>query len=574
MSTNERDWFSPRDERREEEPPPPPPPPSQEPPPGLGSHSGPSGHGRHSGHGTGPGQEPSAWVGSWDEDPPGAETAPVPRLPSGGALPGLGAHHGAHHGGRHGRATPPPGHDALEAQPSESQDVLGWPDATPQEVPEWPSAPRNAPEWPGSPQGASEPTAPRRAPEWHRPPHGASEPTAPPKAAEWPGSQQGASDPTAPQKAAEWPGPQHGASDPTAPQKAPEWLSAPRGTSEPTAPHRAPERPHGAHEAHGAHGTPEPPPAAQGPRHASGQGRHGAPGRARHALTDQQVWPPAPREPVGGATQPLPAVEGPLPFEPQQSASPSGPPTPFPRHSGAAPSEPPHSGADPYGPPHPADGPYGTSHAEGPLEPNPVEGPSEGPRATAPKARRKRTLLIAAGAVIVSLLTTAAQTYDGYLFFEKSNATETKEIIVPAGQAGTVHNVEYRAVVTPAKPPANSKHGPEVTWLKVDITKKVLDESSATMTAKPYGVHFEDASGRTWTVEISDAQDPPTDRMEVGREYKIQGLGIVPTPVANEVELSFRPSNYRSDTPTEDLFNREKVAKMDQDLEVLRFRRR
>ncbi|MEV4114655.1 hypothetical protein [Nonomuraea sp. NPDC049695] len=512
MSTNERDWFSPKDERREEESPPPPPPPSQEPPPGLGSHTVPSGHGRHSGHALPPehGTRPSAGMGSWDDVPPGAETAPVPRIPSGGQLPGL----GARHGGRHGRATPPPGYDALEARPSESQDGLGWPDA----------APQKAPEWPGSPQGASEPTAPHKTPEWPGPPQGASEPTAPHRVSERPGA------------------------------------------SEPTAPHRAPEWSHGAREAHGAHGTTEPPGvAARRPRPVPGQGRHGATqGRARHALSDQQVWPPAPREPIRGATQPLPAVEGPLPFEPQPSASPSGPPTPFPRHSGAAPS----------GPEHAAEDPYGTSHAEGPLEADPVEGPSEGPRATAPKARRKRTLLIAAGAVIVSLLTTAAQSYDGYLFFEKSHAKETKEIIVPAGQAGTVHNVEYRAAVAPTKAPASSKHGAEVTWLKVDITKKVVDEGSATMTAKPYDVQFEDGAGRTWTVETQNVGDAPTDRLEVGKEYKIQGLAIVPTPVANEVELSFRPSNYRSDTPTADLFNREKAEKMDQDVEVLRFRRR
>ncbi|GAA3245241.1 hypothetical protein [Nonomuraea helvata] len=544
MSTNERDWFSPKDERREEESPQPPPPSSQEPPPGLGSHTVPSGHGRHSEYGPRSGQEPPAGPGPWDDVPPGAETAPVPRLPSGGALPGL----GPRHGGRHGRATPPPGYDALEAQPSGSQDALGWPDAAPQDAPEWSSAPQGGPEWPSAPQ----------------------------QAPEWPGSPQGASQPTAPHQTPEWPGSPLGASEPTAPQKAPEWLSTPQGASEPTAPHRAPERPHGVHEAHGAHGATESPRgAARRPRPVPGQGRHGAAqGRARHALSDQQVWPPAPREPVGGSTQPLPAVEGPLPFEPQPSPSPSGPPTPFPRHSGAAPSGPVASGPVASGPAHAAEGPYGASHAEGPLEADPAEGPSEGSRATAPKARRKRTLLIAAGAVIVSLLTTAAQSYDGYLFFEKSNAKETKEIIVPAGQAGTVRNVEYRAAVAPTKAPASSKHGAEVTWLKVDITKKVLDEGSATMTAKPYDVQFEDRAGRTWTVETEDVGDAPTDRMEVGKEYKIQGLAIVPTPVANEVELSFRPSNYRSDTPTADLFNREKVEKMDQDVEVLRFRRR
>ncbi|MEV1167935.1 hypothetical protein [Nonomuraea sp. NPDC049784] len=468
MSTNERDWFSPRnDPRREEEPPPPPP--SQEPPPGLGSHSGPGtqppGRGRHSGHalppehGTGSGQGPYSGPGmeSGEEVPPGAETAPVPRVPSGGELPGRGMPQ--RHGGRRGRGTPPPGYDALEGQPSGPQDALGWPSA-PQDAPQWPSAPQDALEWP------------------------------------------------------------------SAPQEAPERPSAPRG-----------------------------------PMRAQGQGqgvapRHGAPqSRARHTQSDQQVWPPAPREPVGGVTQPLPAVQGPLSFEPQQSAPPSGPPM---------------QAAAATGMPHqpPGEGPSDAS----PDAPQAADRGSR--RAAAPGARRKRMLLIAAGAVIVSLITTAAHSYDGYLFYEKVSTKETKVTIVPAGQAGKVSNIEYRATIAPTKAPEGSTTGPEVAWLKVDITKKALDEGSATKTAKPGDVQMEDRAGRTWVVENDWVGDPPIDRMVVGKEYKILGVAKVPASVANEVELSFRPSNYRSDTPTEDLFKKETVAKLEKDIDVLRFRRR
>lgn len=176
----------------------------------------------------------------------------------------------------------------------------------------------------------------------------------------------------------------------------------------------------------------------------------------------------------------------------------------------------------------------------------------------------------------MSLLTTAAQTYDGYRFYETSTTRgiETKEIAVAPGQAAKVNNVEWKASIKPMKPPADNKYGPEVTWLQVDIVEKVVDESSATMTGQPYEVKLTDRAGRTWVVELAHDSDRPTDRLEVGKEYKFLGAAIVPTAVANEVELSFRPANYRSDTPTKDFFNREAAEKLTPDTEVLRFRRR
>ncbi|MGN9841558.1 hypothetical protein ACTMTI_25865 [Nonomuraea sp. H19] len=190
------------------------------------------------------------------------------------------------------------------------------------------------------------------------------------------------------------------------------------------------------------------------------------------------------------------------------------------------------------------------------------------------RPRRRRTLMIAGAAVVVSLLTTAAQTYDGYLFYDKMTTKETRETIVPAGQVAKINNIEWKAAVSPMKPPADNKYGPEVTWLRVDITKKVLDEASATKIAEPIDVKLADRAGRTWVVLIEPVGKRPTDRLEVGKEYKMLGAAIVPTPVANEVELSFRPANYRSDTPTEDLFKRENAEKLEKDVDVVRFRRR
>ncbi|MGW4965297.1 hypothetical protein ACWEPL_49415 [Nonomuraea sp. NPDC004186] len=490
MSTNERDWFSPRnDPRREDDPAPPPPPPSQEPPPGLGNHSGggapPPGQGRHSGH------DPRL-----DQDLLGEETAPVPRVPSAGDLPGRG-----------GRGTPPPGYGA----PNGPQEAMGWPEA-PREAMGRPNPPQEALEWPNAPQGPTHPQGPAHAqgPSHARPPADAQGPSQ--------GPSQGLS---------HGQGPAHGQSPA-----------------------------HGEGPAHG-----QGPARAQGPAHAQGPARRpGLPPRptpqqprARHAAQpDQQVWPPAPREPVGGSTQPLPAVPAAMPVSPQQ-----GPGTPLPRRQSPDPEPAAHQMSEPE-----------------PSPDAPQEAPPGSRRAAAPGGRKKRTVLVAVAAVIVSLVTMGAQSYDGYLFYEKTTTKETKETVVSAGQAAKVKNIEWRATVTRIEMPDNLPYGPEVTALRVDITKKILDEGSVTKTGLFTDAKLEDRAGRSWVVSVDPQSDRPTDRLEVGKEYKFLAAAVVPTAVADEVELSFRPSNYRSDTPTADLFKRDTVAKLEADVDVLRFRRR
>ncbi|MEU8251288.1 hypothetical protein [Nonomuraea sp. NPDC048916] len=240
------------------------------------------------------------------------------------------------------------------------------------------------------------------------------------------------------------------------------------------------------------------------------------PARSREPRPDQQVWPPAAPEAPGGTTQPLPAVTDATPPPP-----PPGVPTP---------------GAPP------------------------------------PARRRGRALLVAAAAVVLACAAVAVHTYDGYLFYEKIATDETRLVSVAPGQAGKAYGIEWKATVAPTRPPAGNKHGDSVAWLKVEISKKVLDQGSATMTGDPGEVQLQDRSGRTWTVEFQ-SHDQPTDRLEVGREYLMEGLAIVPVRVVDEVELSFRPSTYRSDTPTEDLFKRDTVAALERNVDVLRFRR-
>ncbi|MFF0868389.1 hypothetical protein ACFYUV_41985 [Nonomuraea sp. NPDC003560] len=270
-------------------------------------------------------------------------------------------------------------------------------------------------------------------------------------------------------------------------------------------------------------------PPGRGGAQQPGPGMPGGPGRGRFVHPDQQVWPPAPRESSGGSTQPLPAIR--------------------PGMAVPSPQRPPAAAAVP-----------------------PVEQPPAAPQDARPP-RRGRLILVAAGAAVASVLAMGLNTYDGYRFYDTTvtDGIKINEVAVAPGQSGKVHDIEWRAALKAVQAPEGSKHGPEVTWLKVDITQKLLDESSATMTAPPDRAKLEDRAGRTWTVEFTPG-DRPTDRLELGKEYKFEGMAIVPAPVANEVELSFRVSDYRSDTPTADYFKREKAGKPEAD--VLRFTRR
>ncbi|MFI9594363.1 hypothetical protein [Nonomuraea sp. NPDC052265] len=312
-----------------------------------------------------------------------------------------------------------------------------------------------------------------------------------------------------------------------------------RATPPPSPPPNHPTPPPGYGTPPAGHGTP--PAGHGGPR--PGQGLPGAgqpsaghgfgqqgPGRGRFVHPDQQVWPPAPRESSGGgSTQPLPAIR-------------PGMSMPSPQRAPGAASVPPAE-QPPAAPPDP------------------------------PQPRRGRLVLVAVGAAVASVVAMGLNTYDGYVFYDTTvtDGIKTTEIDVAPGRSGKVHDIEWKAALNPVPAPQGSKHGPEVTWLKVDITQKLIDEGSATMTAPPGKARLEDHAGRTWTVEF-ELGDRPTDRLELGKEYKIEGMAIVPTPVANEVELSFTPSDYRSDTPTADYFKREKAGKPEAD--VLRFRRR
>ncbi|NRQ33149.1 hypothetical protein HII36_15045 [Nonomuraea sp. NN258] len=288
-------------------------------------------------------------------------------------------------------------------------------------------------------------------------------------------------------------------------------------------------------------------------------------GRPRSLHPDQQVWPPAQRgESVGSSTQPIPAIHPSMPL-PQRRPHAQQPQQPHPQQPHI---QQPHVQQPPQaGPPQ---NPQPSADQSAPPTPQ-EDAPADPQDAAAQPPARRRMLLVGAAAVAACLITVGANAYDGYLFYEKTTTKETREIAVAAGQAGKVYNIEWKATVAPMPAPAGTKHGPEVTWLKVDVSQKLLDEANATMIGAPDEVRLKDRAGRSWVVELQ-TDGRPTDRLELGKEYKIPGVAIVPAAVANEVELSFRPSGYRSDTPTAELFKRGDAVKPDVD--VLRFRRR
>jgi len=268
--------------------------------------------------------------------------------------------------------------------------------------------------------------------------------------------------------------------------------------------------------------------------------------RRRNVPPDQQVWPPPPR-PGAAATQPMPAVHPSSPLPADYSAA---------AVAAAAQAA-------------------GATQAAGEAQ-DPAAPAAQAPAAEEPPRRRKgRTALVAAIGLVASLAATGAYAFDGYRFREDviSEGLYPKQVTVPAGESYEVYHTEFKATVKEMEPPEGNNHGPDVTWMSIDIRKKVLKEESATMVAEPIDPKLIDRQGRTWVVEYRPP-DRPSDRLVVGKEYRIQGVAVVPTAVKDEVELKFRPSNYRSDTPVDDLFKRGTEATRIDNLFELRFKRR
>ncbi|MFI6501997.1 hypothetical protein [Nonomuraea typhae] len=256
------------------------------------------------------------------------------------------------------------------------------------------------------------------------------------------------------------------------------------------------------------------------------------PAGARPPMPDQQVWPPVQRgESVGSSTQPIPAIPsaGPLP---QRHRQPPEPPPP-----------PPSSTPEPEPEPEPA------------------------PAAPAPRRRPMLRALLAAAMVAVAV---GAITYDRYDLYEKR--TGKREIVqvhqVKAGQPITIKHMTWRASFgTIEAMPDGKKAEQGSVYMKIDITRTPADQQGTVKTAKPTELKLEDRKGRSWTTVFDDSR--AEEELQVGKESTLIAYARVPEAQAAEVDLLLRPSNYRSDIPTDKLL----TTKLEPDSDVVRIRR-
>ncbi|GIH29057.1 hypothetical protein Aph01nite_73670 [Acrocarpospora phusangensis] len=223
----------------------------------------------------------------------------------------------------------------------------------------------------------------------------------------------------------------------------------------------------------------------------------------RPVYPDRRVWPPPPPPPSpddeGYSTQPFPIIAAPLATA-----------RPAPVAPAAAP------------------------------EPEPPAAPAQ----ASPRRRGRRVLLVLA-LLLAIVLAVGAPGWFAYSTYKKGRPDDRLHT-VPAGQPGTWQHVSWTAVAEPMPDPTGQPTPPDRQWMKIVITRTALDGEGAIRHDKPVDVTLRDRAGRTWrTEELSNETPLSTAENVVGQAYKIEMVGIVPTPVAGEVEVHLRPSTYR-----------------------------
>ncbi|KAA9381957.1 hypothetical protein F5972_03870 [Microbispora cellulosiformans] len=266
--------------------------------------------------------------------------------------------------------------------------------------------------------------------------------------------------------------------------------------------------------------------------------------------TDLRVWPPPEPEGEDGSTQPFPALRTnrqPPPRAlaptalPPAAPSPTAPPLAAPAYG--VPAEPPG-----------ADLPVATDAPASPV--------------------RRRTGLLIGGAVLSVALAVAAPSVFGYRAFEYGRPDYTVHV-VPPGQAGTVQHVSWQATVEKIKDPSGKRDRSDRQWMKIVATRTALDAEGAIRHGAPADVKLTDRAGRTWQVETLNNETPPdVNDNKVGTPYRMEMLGVVPPSVADQVEVTIRPSTYR-DVPGQSAadFVKDAFSSTEKDDQVLRFRR-
>ncbi|WP_182908829.1 hypothetical protein [Microbispora sp. H13382] len=205
--------------------------------------------------------------------------------------------------------------------------------------------------------------------------------------------------------------------------------------------------------------------------------------------------------------------------------------------------------------------------------PPPAESPAE-PAAAAPPAPARRTGLLVGGTVLSIVLAVGAPTLFGYQAYKYGRPDDTVHVVQP-GHAGVWQHVSWRVTVEKIKDPTGKPERSDRQWLKVVATRTALDAEGAIRHGAPAEVKFTDRAGRTWQVEkVNDETPPDVKENKIGTPYRLEMMGVVPPSVADEVEVTLRPSGYR-DVPEQSAedFMKDVFTPTERDDHVLRFRR-
>ncbi|WP_214109753.1 hypothetical protein [Acrocarpospora catenulata] len=211
-----------------------------------------------------------------------------------------------------------------------------------------------------------------------------------------------------------------------------------------------------------------------------------------------------------------------------------------------------------------------------PAVPSPPPATSPPPAAPEPpaRARKPNRALRGAGAVLAVLLAVGIPSYVGYRAYLYGAGEPDIVHVVQPGATGEFRHVAWQASVALIPNPAGDAERPGRQWVKLTVTRTAQDAEGAIRHGAP-AVELRDNAGRSWRTEtLRDETPPDTTENRVGQPYRMELVAVVPTDVAETVEVHLRPSNYRSvpGQSVEDMLN-ESEQRNERDVDVLRFLR-
>ncbi|WP_433499502.1 hypothetical protein ACQP1K_03935 [Sphaerimonospora sp. CA-214678] len=266
---------------------------------------------------------------------------------------------------------------------------------------------------------------------------------------------------------------------------------------------------------------------------------------------DVRVWPPLHE---GDSTQPFPALRStPLASLPSRG----GPSPAMPSSPESPPAEPPSAGSPFTGP--------------SPAEPAAPADPSSGGGKTG--RGRRRTALLGVGAALSLALSIGVPTWFGYTVYTYARPSDQVHLVEP-GRSATWQHVSWQARLEKIPDPTGKPDTSDRQWMKAVVTRAAVDGEGAIRHGSPE-VRLTDESGRIWLMEeLSNETPADTEENKVGTPYRLELVGVVPPPVADQVEILLRPSISRSvpGQSVEDMM-KESVKTEEKPDHVLRFLR-